>query len=397
MSAYHSLGCVPRKRHTVYRQPSGELYHEHLIGSMGFGGASSLLYRLHAPTRVLQTKLVERQTVKSSRATTPLGMRHFRLGQTPPADSAVLDRTLVLFNQDVSLYSVRPTARDSFFYRNGQADEIVFVAEGSGVLETELGELAFGPGDYLVIPRGILHHYRMEQRKPDRLAERLEERVLRLFVIEGPGQVRTPERFRDGEGHFLEHSPYCERDIRRPKELHPRDEKGEFKVVVKQSDVLTEVTVDRHPFDVAGWDGSYYPWALSIHDFEPIVGSLHQPPPVHQTFQSDGFVVFSFVPRPFDFHADAVPAPYNHSNTMCDEVIFYANNEFMSRKGIEFGSLTHHPSGLPHGPHPGKVEAAIGKKRTEELALMVDTFRPLHVAESALALEDSDYARSWLD
>jgi homogentisate 1,2-dioxygenase len=289
-----------------------------------------------------------------------------------------------LFNQEVALDFVRPTSYDDFLYRNAQADEVVYVSEGEGVLESQMGELAYRQGDYVVIPRGILHRFRPAGRSF-------------YLVIEGVGQIRPPNRYRNDFGQLLEHSPYCERDIRVPQTLPLHDERGEFRVVVKAHDVLTEVTLDHHPLDVVGWDGYYYPWAFSIHDFEPITGSLHQPPPVHQTFESDGFVVCSFVPRLFDYHPQAVPAPYNHSNVMSDEVIFYANDQFMSRKGIQYGSLTLHPFGLPHGPHPGRAEESIGKQRTEELAVMLDTFRPLTVAQEALELEDPNYGRSWLN
>jgi homogentisate 1,2-dioxygenase len=248
-----------------------------------------------------------------------------------------------------------------------------------------MGELIYRQGDYVVIPHGILHRFRPS------------ETPSYFLVLESRGQIAPPKRYRNEFGQLLEQSPYCERDIRVPQDLPVHDEPGEFRVVVKRENVLTEVTLDHHPLDVVGWDGFYYPWALSIHDFEPITGSLHQPPPVHQTFESDGFVVCSFVPRLFDYHPEAVPAPYNHSNVMSEEVIFYANDEFMSRKGIRYGSLTLHPMGLPHGPHPGRAEASIGKQRTDELAVMLDTFRPLHVSREAVALEDPDYSRSWLD
>jgi homogentisate 1,2-dioxygenase len=329
-------------------------------------------------------------------------MRHFHLGELPAAKSPTLDRSAVLFNADVVLWMVSlqsPTEKaprpgslpkdddvrpDEHFYRNGQADEIAYVSEGGGALESEFGDLAFRRGDYIVIPRGILHRYRVS------------EFPLRLLVVESRGQVAPPRRYLSDRGQFLEHSPYCERDIRRPDKLQTYDAEGEFRLVVKQRDVLTEVTLDHHPLDVVGWDGYYYPWALSIHDFEPITGRLHQPPPVHQTFQGEGYVLCSFVPRLFDYHPQAVPAPYNHSNVMSDEVIYYANDEFMSRKGISYGSLTLHPGGLPHGPHPGRAEASIGKKETKELAVMLDTFRPLQVARGALPLEDVDYGQSWL-
>lgn len=384
MPYYHRLGELPHKRHTVYRQPDGELYHEHLMGSCGFSGASSLLYHRRRPTSLTGSRTLRRSTWQSDSDST-LRMRHFRLAEAPAATSHVLDRLPLLYNHDVALEFVRPTRSDDFYYRNSQADEITYVCAGQGVLESQMGLLPFRQGDYVVVPRGILHRFR------------LDEGATMFLVIESQGQVRPPSRYRNEWGQLLEHSPYCERDIRAPSELPVYDQRGEFPMVVKHDHQLTELVLDHHPFDVIGWDGYYYPWALSIHDFEPITGSLHQPPPVHQTFQADGFVVCSFVPRLFDYHPQAVPAPYNHSNVMSDEVIFYANDEFMSRKGIQYGSLTVHPAGLPHGPHPGRAEASIGKHRTEELAVMLDTFRPLRVAQDALAFEDSDYPRSWLE
>jgi homogentisate 1,2-dioxygenase len=383
MPCYHRLGEIPRKRHTVFRQPDGSLYNEHLMGSRGFSGPASLLYHRRPPTAVVKSRLLQKLEWEADPDAT-LRMRHFHTHELPKTESMTLYRTPVLFNNDVGMLFVQPTATDDFYYRNAEGDELIYVAEGTGTVETQMGDLPYGAGDYVIIPRGIIHRWRL-----DKVAHR-------LLVIESAGAVRPPSRYCNEVGQFLEHSPYCERDIRRPETLTPHTESGEFRVVVKQYHALTEVTLDHHPCDVVGWDGYYYPWAFSIHDFEPITGSLHQPPPVHQTFQGDGFVVCSFVPRLFDYHPQAVPAPYNHSNVNSDEVIYYANNEFMSRKGIAFGSLTQHPGGLPHGPHPGRAEESIGKKRTDELAVMLDTFRPLKVGKGALAVEDRDYSRSWL-
>jgi homogentisate 1,2-dioxygenase len=383
MPAYHRLGELPRKRHTAFRQPDGSLYHEHLMGSRGFSGPASLLYHRRPPTSVVATRLLQPLVWEADRDGT-LRMRHFHTQQLPQCKSLTLHRSPILFNGDVGMLFAQPTATDEFFYRNAEGDELVYVAEGTGVLETQMGELPYRDGDYVVIPRGIIHRWRLGQG------------AHRLLIIESGGPIRPPSRYLNEMGQFLEHSPYCDRDIRRPDTLAPHTESGAHRVVVKQYNALTEVTLDHHPCDVIGWDGYYYPWIFSIHDFEPIVGSLHQPPPVHQTFQGDGFVVCSFVPRLFDFHPEAVPAPYNHSNVNSDEVIYYANNEFMSRKGIAYGSLTLHPGGLPHGPHPGRAEESIGKKRTDELAVMLDTFRPLRVGTGALAVEDPDYGRSWL-
>jgi len=386
MPIYHRLGEVPKKRHTVFPRDGGEgLYYEELIGNKGFSGPSTLFYHLRRPTTISETKLLRRVALEAE-AERPLSMRHFRLGRLEGGGSAALDRAYVLFNADVAISFSQPSSTDGFFYRNGQADELFYVTEGAGLLESICGTLRYRPGDYLVIPRGIT--YRLQ---PDAGVAH------RLLVIETPSYLRTPRRYRNEHGQLLEHSPFCERDIRRPAELPVHDESGEFKVVLKQRDALCEVTFDHHPFDVIGWDGYYYPWAFNIEDFEPITGRVHQPPPVHQTFEADAFVVCSFVPRLYDYHPQAIPAPYHHTNVMTDEVLFYAKDRFMSRKGIELCSLTLHPDGLTHGPHPGTYEASIGKDATDELAVMIDTFRPLSVAKEALVVEDVDYARSWLD
>jgi homogentisate 1,2-dioxygenase len=383
MPIYHRLGNIPAKRHSVYRQSNGSLYHEELIGNKGFVGPSSLLYHIERPTQVLRVQDFRELTWQPEEHR-QLRHRHFRTHSMRTGHSAVLDRQPVVFNNDVALSVVIPSEEDRFYYRNAQGDEVVYVTEGHGVIETQMGDLAFRPGDYIVIPRGILHRYRLRQGPH------------RFLVIESAGYVRTPHRYRNEHGQLLEHAPYSERDIRRPEQLVPHTEKGEFRLLVKKEFKLTEFVLDHHPFDVVGWDGYYYPWVFSIHDFEPRVGRFHLPPPVHQTFEGDGFVICSFCPRPYDFDANSVPAPYNHSNVMSDEVLYYANSEFMSRKGIEYGSVTLHPDGIPHGPHPGRTEDSIGKKHTDELAVMVDTFRPLLVSQPALEVEDKDYYHSWL-
>jgi homogentisate 1,2-dioxygenase len=384
MPLYHSLGKVPHKRHTVFPNPDGGIYYEHLMGNLGFVGLSSLLYTSKRPTRVIRsTKMMDLDWETDPERT--LRMRHFFSHRLETQPSPVLGRVPLLYNGDVAMSLAKPEADDDFFFRNSQGDEIVFVTEGSGVLESQFGELAYRAGDYVVIPRGILYRFR------------LGEGPHVHFVIESAGHVRTPKRYRNEHGQLLEHSPFCERDIRKPDALDFREEEGEFRTVVKKDNGLHEVVVDHHPWNTVGWDGYYYPWALNIEDFEPIVGRVHQPPPVHQTFEGDGYVICSFVPRLYDFHPDAVPAPYNHSNVMSDEVLYYANSEFMSRSGIEYGSITHHPDGLPHGPQPGKTEESIGKRATNELAVMVDTFRPLRVSKAILPVEDPDYGTSWLE
>jgi len=386
MPFYHRLGTIPPKRHTVFPREGGGIHHEHLMGNLGFTGLQSLLYNLRRPTAVLKSEKVWGDSWLTDPDTT-LRMRHLRTHKLEiPGGSAVKDRVPLVYNNDVAMSLARPRGTDDFFFRNSQGDEIVYLSRGEGVLESQMGELDVKQGDYVVIPRGIVHRWRLDPASNPI-----------LLVIESAGHVYTPSRYRNEHGQLLEHSPYCERDIRPPSRLVPVDQKGEFQVVVKKANEHHMVTMSHHPFDTVGWDGFYFPWALSIHDFEPIVGRLHQPPPVHQTFGGDGWVVCSFVPRLYDFHPDAIPAPYNHSNVMSDEVLYYCNDEFMSRKDIEFGSLTLHPDGLPHGPQPGRYEASIGQKDTNELAVMLDTFRPLRVSGNALACEDPDYQRSWLE
>jgi len=389
MPIYHTLGEIPKKRHTAFRKPGGGIYAEELMGHEGFTGTSALLYHVHPPTTVKSVRRVKETTLEAD-PDQALRHRHFLTSRAKTGGSPTLDRIPLLFNQDISMSYVEPDEQDAHFYRNAQADELVYVAKGAGVLESVFGDLPFHEGDYLVIHRGILHRYKF-----DRSSE--ETAQPKLLVMESRGHVRWPKRYRNEFGQLKEGAPYSERDIRRPLQLNTHDEMGDFRLLVKQYDGINELILDHHPFDVVGWDGYFYPWAFNIYDFEPIVGRVHQPPPVHQTFEGDGFVVCSFFPRPYDFDPNAVPAPYNHSNVDSDEVLYYASSEFMSRKGIEFGSITHHPDGIPHGPHPGRAEASIGAKATNELAVMMDSFRPLKVAKAAIAIEDPNYHKSWID
>jgi homogentisate 1,2-dioxygenase len=383
MPIYHTLGKIPRKRHIIFRRPDGALYAEQLVGNEGFTGPSSLLYHVYPPTTVKSARRIRDVKYEADPDRT-LKHRHFRTARLARGGSPTLDRTPILFNDDVAMLYSQPDKQDEHFYRNAQGDEVVYVAEGEGTLETQFGNMPIAPGDYLVIHRGILHRYVFT--KP-----------AKLLIMESRGYVRTPSRYRNDYGQIVEGAPYSERDFKVPRELVTRDEKGDFQIIVKQYNGLNEFILDHHPCDVVGWDGMFYPWAFNINDFEPIVGRVHQPPPVHQTFQGDGFVICSFCPRPFDFHPEAIPAPYNHSNVDSDEVIFYASSEFMSRKGIEYGSITHHPDGIPHGPHPGRAEASIGAKGTDELAVMMDSFRPLKVAKAMLPIEDAGYQTSWFN
>ncbi|MDP8206342.1 MAG: homogentisate 1,2-dioxygenase [Candidatus Electryonea clarkiae] len=383
MPYYHSLGDIPHKRHTVFKQKNGKgFYQEHLVGSYGFSGPQSLLYRVYPPTEVIDIKKIRPVSLQGNPADS-LRMRHFRLAALPDSESQTLSRSPVLFNSDLSISFCQTDKSDDFFYRNAQADEMIFVSSGSGVLESEYGNLPFRSGDHIIIHRSITYRLNLKE-------------YCQFLIVESNDLLRPPDRYMNGDGQFLENSPYCERDIRIPSELMTNDDRGEYRVVVKRDNFLHEVLMAHHPFDVVGWDGCYYPWIFNIEDFEPITGRVHQPPPVHQTFAAAGFVTCAFVPRLFDYHPDAIPAPYNHSNVMSDEVLYYANDEFMSRKGIEYGSLTHHPFGLPHGPQPGKMEQSIGAKSTNELAVMIDTFKPLLVPAEIMDVEDKDYGKSWL-
>lgn len=383
MPIYHRLGRIPPKRHIVFAE-AGTLFPEQLIGNEGFAGLSSLLYHRRRPTPIVSIAEIKDLT-RERDPQRRFAPRHFQTTRLPSVASTSADRVLLLFNDDVAISYAHATTADDFFYRNGQADELVFVVEGGGVLESLMGDLPYRQGDYLVIPRGILHRYRFHSA------------ATRFLIIESTGSIRTPKRYRNEFGQLTELAPFSERDIRRPESLPGHDQTGEYRLMVKQDDRLMEVITDHHPLDVIGWDGFYYPWAFNIRDFEPRVGRFHLPPTVHQTFEGDGFAVCSFCPRLYDFDPQAIPAPYHHLNVRSDEVLFYVDGEFMSRKGISSGSITLHPDGLAHGPQPGRTEASIGKSRTDELAVMIDTFRPLRVARQAVAVEEPQYHRSWLE
>jgi homogentisate 1,2-dioxygenase len=383
MPYYYRLGTVPHKRHTQFRQPNGSLYHEELMGLRGFTGIQSLLYHLHPPTQV--EKILLEQIVRLEfEEVGPLHHRHLRTAKTFSKGDAIAARIPLMANADVCISVAHPTESMSYWYRFAQGDEVIFVHEGSGVLESQYGILPYHSGDYLVIPTGVM--WRM---LPDTGVAQ------RQLIIEAQGHIEPPARYINRYGQFLEHSPYSERDLRPPEKLLTYDEVGEFELRVKARDCITTYIYHHHPLDVVGWDGYLYPYAFNIADFEPITGRIHQPPPVHQTFEAPGFVICSFVPRLFDYHPLAVPAPYNHSNVDSDEVLYYVEGNFMSRKGIEQASITVHPNGIPHGPHPGMYEGSIGKERTDELAVMIDTFRPLKLTRQAVELEDQDYAYSW--
>ncbi|MBD2120707.1 homogentisate 1,2-dioxygenase [Trichocoleus sp. FACHB-262] len=383
MSYYYKLGAIPHKRHTQFRQPDGSLYHEELISVQGFSGVQSLLYHLRPPTQVYKV-LSHQDTKIAYEQSSALQHRHLRTADVTAGGDAIAARIPLLVNADICISVARPTEPMSYWYRFAHGDEVIFIHQGTGILESQYGVLPYRPGDYLVIPTGVLWRI-----LPDAEIEQ------RMLAIEAQGHIEPPQRYLNRYGQFLEHAPYCERDIRPPQNLVAHDAAGEFEVQIKTQGCITHYLYHYHPLDVVGWDGHLYPYALNIEDFEPITGRVHQPPPVHQTFAATGFVICSFVPRLFDYHPLAIPAPYNHSNVDSDEVLYYAAGNFMSRRGIEEASITVHPSGIPHGPHPGMYEESIDKERTDELAVMIDTFRPLKLTAQATHLEDLNYLYSW--
>ncbi len=385
MPIYHQLGSIPHKRHTIHEKPDGGIYYEQLFGTEGFHGMSSLLYHVHRPTMIRSIGNDEDLTPKAAinKNITPMMLQGWNV---KPEDDFLKSRVHVLFNNDLNIAVAAPVkSLREYFYKNADADELIFVHKGSGKLRTLLGNLEFAYGDYLVIPRGII--YQIEFDTTDN----------RLFIVESFSPILTPNRYRNNFGQLLEHSPFCERDIRRPANLETHDEKGDFIIKIRKENVMHEIVYASHPFDVIGWDGYNYPYAFSIHDFEPITGRVHQPPPVHQTFEAHNFVVCSFCPRLYDYHPKSIPSPYNHSNIDSDEVLYYVDGDFMSRNHVDKGFISLHPGGIPHGPHPGAYERSIGKKETGELAVMVDTFKPLKLTQAAVDIADNTYKTSWLE
>ena len=383
MPYYTRIGDVPDKRHTQFRRPDGELYTEEVVGAEGFHGISSIAYHIHEPTLV---ERIEESMPYGVEFVEEDFLRHRLLDgmKIEKGGDWLTGRRYVLGNSDVKLALCCPTEEMPTFYKNASCDELIFVHDGEGTLETMFGPIKFTQGDYVHVPRTITHKWHFEG-----------DAEPRLLVIEASSELRFPKRYRNEFGQLLEHSPYHERDVRPPADLVTHDDEGEFEVRIKKHGRLHRYVYRYHPFDVVGWDGHMYPYAISIHDFEPITGRIHQPPPVHQMYEATGFVVCSFVPRLFDYHPQSIPAPYNHSNIDSDEVLYYAEGQFMSHRGVERGSFTLHPGGIPHGPHPGAVEKSIGAKGTEEIAVMVDTFRPLKLTRAALNIEDPTYAYSW--
>lgn len=385
MPYYTRLGSIPPKRHTQFRQPDGSLFYEELVSSYGFSGIYSNLYHAYPPTLVtglgkseaIETEWMPADSLKQTHLKTS-GMRE-------TGNDFLKARLPLLGNKDVVLSMVlSQDLQMEYMYKNAEADEVLFIHQGSGILESQFGILEYRQGDYVVIPRTTI--YRI---KPN-------PGTSRLLVIESFSPVETVSRYRNEMGQLLEHSPYCERDIRTPHSILTEPGERKSLVKIKKEGFLHHYEYPHSPFNVVGWDGCLYPYALSIHDFEPITGRIHQPPPVHQTFQAHNFVICSFVPRLFDYHPLSIPAPYNHSNIDSDEVLYYVDGNFMSRRGIDTGSFTLHPGGLPHGPHPGTVEKSIGAKETLELAVMVDTFKPLRISRAALQFNDENYPFSWI-
>ena len=383
MPIYHTLGQIPAKRHTVFRKPDGALYAEELVSTEGFSSMYSLVYHTHPPTIVKELGTPYSVEPKIAREK---HLRHTSLlgFNIKPQKDYLESRKIVLVNSDLQISLAAPMeSMTTYFYKNSQADEVLFIHKGSGTLKSGFGKIYFKYGDYIVVPRGTI--YQIEFNDTDN----------RLFIIESFSPIHFPKRYQNKYGQLMEHSPFCERDIVRPADLETFDEAGDFKVLIKKQGLIYPYTYGTHPFDFIGWDGYHYPWAFSIHNFEPITGRVHQPPPVHQTFEAHNFVICSFVPRKYDYHPQAIPAPYNHSNIDSDEVLYYVDGDFMSRKSVVQGQITLHPGGIPHGPHPGTVESSIGKEKTEELAVMIDPFKPLMLTEDAISIEDESYHKSW--
>lgn len=384
MPIYHRLGKIPQKRHTQFNKPDGSLYHEQLFGTIGFDGMSSLLYHINPPTMVKEiissTDVSPKIAVKKS-----VKARKFIGYNAKPKNDFLESRVSMLVNSDIHIGVAAPKkSMTEYFYKNADADEMLFIHKGTGTLKTLVGNIQFEYGDYIIVPRGMI--YQIEFDSEDN----------RILYAESFHPIYTPKRYRNWFGQMLEHSPFCERDYKLPTDLETHDEKEDFIIKVKKQGVIHEMLYAAHPFDVVGWDGYNFPYGFSIHNFEPITGRVHQPPPVHQTFETSKFVICSFCPRLYDYHPKAIPAPYNHSNIDSDEMLYYVDGDFMSRNNIGPGYITLHPGGIPHGPHPGAYERSIGQKETEELAVMIDTFKPLMVTEEALKLDDGKYYQSWL-
>ncbi len=384
MPLYRQAGIIPAKRHVVFRKRNGELYHEELFGTDGFSGPSSLVYHLNPPTLV--KKHNSPYSIRPEIAIEDnLQARSYMSFNVAPSDDYIASRKILFVNNDMSIGVAAPgKSMTDYFFKNADADEMLFVHKGSGMLKTMYGSIPFEYGDYLIIPRGAVYQLHFD------LGDN------HLLVVESHGAIETPARYRNNYGQFLEHSPFCERDFKMPQNLETHEEKGDFLIKIKKRGLIYPYVYETHPFDVIGWDGCSYPYGFSIFNFEPITGRIHMPPPIHQTFHGRNFVICSFVPRLYDYHPEAIPAPYHHSNVDSDELLYYVDGDFMSRNNIQKGQITLHPAGIPHGPHPGAIERSIGKKETKELAVMIDPFNPVKITTNALNLEQPDYYKSWL-
>ena len=381
---YHQLGVIPDKRHVVFRQPNGNLYQEELVGTQGFSGMSSLAYHLYPPTKVKQKdkpySVIPKVAIENG-----LDAMSFIGFNVQPEDDFIKSRKTLFVNSAMHIGLAAPKKSTPYFYKNADADEMIFVHVGSGTLTTMFGSLQFKYGDYIIIPRGTV--YKVQFDTEDN----------RWLYVESFSPIFTPKRYRNEFGQLMEHSPFCERDIKRPQNLETYDEKGEFDIFIKKKGFIFPYVYTNHPFDVAGWDGYHYPYIFSIFNFEPLTGRIHMPPPIHQTFENANFVICSFVPRLYDYHPQAIPAPYHHSNIDSDELLYYVDGDFMSRNNIQKGQITLHPGGIPHGPHPGAIERSIGKKETQELAVMIDPFQSVMITQEAVDIEVKGYYKSWLD
>jgi len=391
MPYYTKLGQIPKTRHTQFRRPDGAFYSEEVFGTEGFVGPTSTLYHIHPPTQVAGWKAmystapeyVEREVMR---------MRHVKTAPMQPKGDPITGRVIMFGNADCEMSMCCPAEAMDYHYKNGQGDECIFIHFGSGTVYTMFGALPFGQKDYIVIPKGTIYRMVFDEKTT------ADEPDPRFLVIEtcNASHIMPPPRYLSKKtSQFLEHAPYCERDLRLPEAPMTFDEKGDFEVRVKARDQMHSYMYHYHPLDVVGWDGCYYPYIFNIDDFAPITGKLHMPPPIHQTFEARNFVICSFCPRMLDYHPEAIKVPYNHSNIDSDEVLYYVEGNFGSRKGIEVGSMTLHPQGIPHGPHPGTIEASLDATHTAELAVMCDTFRPLYPTKAALDFDDEDYTKSW--
>ncbi|MBT4054784.1 MAG: homogentisate 1,2-dioxygenase [Candidatus Marinimicrobia bacterium] len=381
MPFYQKRGEIPTKRHTQFRDDTSNLYWEELISRKGFSHMYTNVYHVHPPTSVEAVGELKKYNLKAVDQTHR--HHHIRTANVESDGDAISSRIPLFFNSDVVISKAHVKESMKSLYRNGNADEVLFIHTGSGIFKSNFGNMALTAGDYLVIPRGVIWQIDVKE-------------DMRILVTESSSPIETPTRYRNKFGQLLEHSPFSERDICTPDFVGPVDD-SPMDVEVKLRHGIQTYGYQHHPFDIVGWDGYYFPYIFNINDFMPITGKIHQPPPVHQTFQANGFVICSFVPRPFDYHDQSVPAPYAHSNVDSDEIIYYVEGNFMSRKGIDEQSISYHPMGLPHGPQPGKIEESLGAKETNELAVMIDTFKPLNMTEAALNVDDEDYPYSWIE